>query len=56
MLDISNNSFTYRGIQALFQNLKANGSLVEVNIASRYGPFKNIVGYLGAKAIAYFLQ
>ena len=56
-LDISNNSLTFRGIQALFHHLKQNYSLVEVNLASRHGPFKNIVGLLGAKAIAtYFHQ
>ncbi len=56
VIDISNNNLTYRGIEALFHNLKQNYSLAEINLASRHGPFKNIIGYQGAKAIATYFH
>jgi Ran GTPase-activating protein (RanGAP) involved in mRNA processing and transport len=56
VIDVSNNNLTFRGIQALFHHLKQNYSLVEINLASRLGPFKNILGNQGAKAIAAYFH
>jgi hypothetical protein len=56
VIDISNNNLTFRGIEALFHNLKQNYSLAEINLASRHGPFKNILGHQGAKAIATYFH
>ncbi len=56
VLDISNNNLTFRGIEKLFDGLRNNYSLIDINLASRHGPFKNIMGNQGAKQIANFLS
>lgn len=47
-LDLSNNSLTYRGAEFLLKGIKDNHSLIDINLASKSGPFKNILGVKGA--------